>query len=117
MEVSRSLHQGQEVDALDSCGGLDRRNEPMENGSELDTFGWRHFTEIQQMPPSFDDDGSCAGRLQRGVLDEEALAFDDVATGDGGVRELGPRFQAVLASGICCSPTGDSTEAGRSPQS
>src|ERR1700722_9045884 len=86
MEVGRSLHQRQVVDAFDSGGGLDRRNEPMEEGTELGAFGWRHFTEIQQMPPSFDDHGSCAGRLQRGVLDEEVLTFDDVATWDGGVQ-------------------------------
>jgi hypothetical protein len=40
------------------------------------------------MPPSLDDDGSCAGRLQRGVLDEEVLTFDDVAIWAGGVQEL-----------------------------
>jgi hypothetical protein len=83
MEVGHSLHQRQEVDALDSCGSLDRRDEPMEKGTELGTFGWRHFTEIQQMPPSLDDDRSCAGRLQRGVLDEEVLTFGDVATWEG----------------------------------
>jgi hypothetical protein len=88
MEVGRSLHQRQEVDALDFSGSLDRRNEPMEKGTELGTFGWRHFTEIQQMPPSLDDDRSCAGRLQRRVLDEEVLTFDDVATRAGGVQEL-----------------------------
>jgi hypothetical protein len=88
MEVGHSLHQRQEVDALDSRGGLDRRNEPMQKGTELGTFGWRHFTEIQQMPPSLDDDRSCAGGLQRGVLDEEMLTFDDVATWAGGIQEL-----------------------------
>jgi hypothetical protein len=58
MEVGGSLHQRQEVDALDSCGSLDRRNEPMEKGTELGTFGWRHVTEIQEVPPSLDDDRS-----------------------------------------------------------
>ena len=61
------------------------------------TFGWRHFAEIQQMPPSFDDDRSSAGRLQRGVLDEEVFTFDDVVTWEGG-------------------PTGDTAEADRFPQ-
>jgi hypothetical protein len=84
MEVRRVLHDRQEVDALDSCGGLYRRNEPMEKGPELGTFGWRHFTEIQKMSSSLNDDRSCAGRHQRGVLDEELLTFDDVATWKGG---------------------------------
>jgi hypothetical protein len=85
MEVGRALHQGQEVDALNCGGSLDRRDEPMEDRTELATFGWCHFTEIQIMPPSFNDDRSCAGFLERGVLDEEVLAFDEVATRDGGV--------------------------------
>ena len=88
MEVGYSLHQRQEVDALDSRGSLDRRNEPMENGTELGAFGGPHLTEIQQMPPSLDDDRSCAGGLQRGVLGEEVLAFYDVATWPGRVQEL-----------------------------
>ncbi len=38
MEMSHSLHQRQEVDALDSSGRLDRRNEPMEQRTELVTL-------------------------------------------------------------------------------
>jgi hypothetical protein len=60
MEVGRSLHNCEEVDPLDFCGSLVRRNESMEKGAELSTFGWRHLTEIQQMAPSLDDDRSCA---------------------------------------------------------
>jgi hypothetical protein len=55
----------------------------MQQGTELCTFGWRHFTEIQKMPSSLDDDRSGAGLLQWGMLDEEELAFDDVVTRDG----------------------------------
>jgi hypothetical protein len=40
------------------------------------------------MPPGLDDDRSGAGRLQRGVLDEEVLPFHDVAGHAGGVEEL-----------------------------
>ena len=93
MEVGRSLHQRQVVDALDSSGRLDRRNKPMEKGTELNTFGWRNFTEIQQMPPSFDDDCPCAGRFQRGVLDEKRLTFDDVASWAGASRSSDPVFR------------------------
>jgi hypothetical protein len=88
MEVGHSLHQRQEVDALHSGGGLDRRNESMEKGTELGNFGWCHFTEIQQMPSGFDDDRSCAGRLQWRVFDKELLFLDDVATCGGRVEEF-----------------------------
>ena len=87
MEVSRPLHQRQEVGALDSCDSLGRRYEPMENGT-LGTFGGRHFTEIQQMPPSYNDDRSSAGRLQWSVLGHEVLTFDDVATWERAVEEF-----------------------------
>jgi hypothetical protein len=40
------------------------------------------------MPPGFDDDRSGAGLLQRGVLGEEVLAFDDVAPRTARVQEL-----------------------------
>jgi hypothetical protein len=96
MEVGGSLHGRQVVDALNSCDGLDRRNDPMQERTELGAFGWRHFTEIQQMPPSLDDDRSSTGLLQRGVFDEEVFIFDDIATRDRGVQKLGPRFQVVL---------------------
>jgi hypothetical protein len=88
VEVGRALHNRQEIDALDIRGRLDRRNEPMEDRAELGALGWRHITEIQEMPPGLDDDRSCAGLLQRGVLDEEVLAFDDVASGNGDIQEL-----------------------------
>ena len=88
MEVGHPLHQRQEVDALDSCDSLDRRYEPMKNGTKLGTFGGRHFTEIQQMPPSYDDDRSWAGRLQWSVLGQEVLTFDDVATWERAVEEF-----------------------------
>ena len=65
----------------------------MEKGTELGTFGWRHFTEIQQMPPSFDDDRSCAGRLEGSVLNEEVLTFDDIATWAGASRSSDPVFR------------------------
>ena len=60
----------------------------MQKGAQLGTLGWRHFTKIQQMPPGHGDDRSRAGRRQRGVLDEEMLTFDDVATWEGCVQEL-----------------------------
>jgi hypothetical protein len=60
MEVGCSLHQGHEVEALDSCWSFDLRNEPMENRTELGAFGWVDFTEIQLMRPGLDDDGACA---------------------------------------------------------
>lgn len=60
----------------------------MEDRTELGTLGWRHLTEIQEMPPGLDDDRSCTGLLQRGVLDEEVLAFDDVAPRPRSVQEL-----------------------------
>jgi hypothetical protein len=40
------------------------------------------------MSPGFDDHRSGAGRPQRGVLDEEVLAFDDVAGRTRAVQEL-----------------------------
>jgi hypothetical protein len=40
------------------------------------------------MPSSLDDDRSGAGLLQRGVLGEEVLTVDDVATRAGRVQEL-----------------------------
>jgi hypothetical protein len=40
------------------------------------------------MPPGFDDYRSCTGLLQRGVLGEEVLSFDDVASRTGGVQQL-----------------------------
>jgi len=83
MEVGRSLHHGQVVDALDPGGRLDRRNEPMEKGAEIRALGGRHVTEVQQVAPRLNDDRPGAGLLERGVLDQEVLIFDDVATGDG----------------------------------
>jgi hypothetical protein len=47
MEMGGSLHQCQEVDALNSRGTLDRGDEGMEDRAELGTLGLRHFTEIQ----------------------------------------------------------------------
>ena len=60
----------------------------MEDRTEFGTLGWRHLTGIQEMPPGLDDDRSSTGLLQRGVLDEEVLAFDDVAPWNGDVQEL-----------------------------
>jgi hypothetical protein len=45
------------------------------------------------MPPSLDDDRSCTGRLEWGVLDEEVLTFDDVATWEGASRSSDPVFR------------------------
>jgi hypothetical protein len=39
------------------------------------------------MPPGLDDDRPGAGLLQRGVLGEEVLAFDDVAPWNGDVQQ------------------------------
>jgi len=60
----------------------------VEDRAEFGTLGWRHLAEIQEVPPSLDDDSSRTGRLQRGVLDEEVLAFDDVAAWNGGIQQL-----------------------------
>jgi hypothetical protein len=88
VEVGRALHHGQVIDALNPGGSLDRRNEPMEDRTELGTLGWRHLTGIQEIPPGLDDDRSRTGLLQRGVLGEEVLAFDDVAPWNRDVQEL-----------------------------
>src|SRR3984885_6929129 len=88
VEVRRALHHGQVVDALDPRGRLDPRNEPVQDRTEFGTLGGRHLPEVQEMPPGLDDDRSGTGLLQRGVLREEALAFDDVAPWTGGVQEL-----------------------------
>jgi hypothetical protein len=88
MKVGGSLHQRKEIDALDSRGRLDGRNHPMGNGTELGNFGSRHFTKIQQVPSRLDDDRSCAGRLQRGVLDEEVLTFEDTTAWDRDVQDF-----------------------------
>jgi hypothetical protein len=88
MEVRRALHNRQEIDALDPRGRLDRRNEPMDDRTELGKLGRSHLTEIQEMPPGLEDDRSCTGLLQRSVLCEEVLAFDDVAPWTRGIQEL-----------------------------
>src|ERR1700689_4270051 len=96
VEVGRALHHCQVIDALDPGGGLDCRDQPVEDRTELGTLIWRHVAEIQQMPPGFDNDRSGAGLLQRGVLGEEVLALDDVASRPGDVQERRPRFQVIL---------------------
>jgi len=88
MEVRRALHNGQEIDALNPCGSLNRRNKPMDDRTELGKLGRSHLTEIQEMPPGLEDDRSCTGLLQRTVLCEEVFAFDDVAPWTRGIREL-----------------------------
>ena len=93
MEVGRALHQRQEIDALDPGGALDRRDEPVQDRAELGTLGRRHLTEIQEMPPGFDDYRSCTGFLWRGVLGEEVLAFDDVAPRRPESRSSDPVFR------------------------
>jgi hypothetical protein len=45
------------------------------------------------MPPGLDDERSCTGLLQRGVLDEEVLVFDDVTPGIGTSRSSDPVFR------------------------
>jgi hypothetical protein len=47
-----------------------------------------HLTEIQEMPPRFDDHRSCTGLLQRRVLGEEVLALDDVAARTRDIQEF-----------------------------
>ena len=39
MEVGGPLHQRQVIDAFDSSGSLDRRNEPVEKGTQLGALG------------------------------------------------------------------------------
>jgi hypothetical protein len=41
----------------------------------------------QEVPPGFEDYRSGAGFLQRRVLGEEVLAFEDVASRTGSVQE------------------------------
>ena len=86
--MRRALHNRQQIDALDPRGSLDRRNEPMDDRTELGKLGRSHLTEIQEMPPGFDYYRSRTGLLQRGVLCDEVLALDDVAAWAGGVQEL-----------------------------
>jgi hypothetical protein len=86
--VGRALHQRQEIDALDPGGGLDRRDEPVQDRTEVGQLARSHLAEIQEVPPGFDDHRSCAGLLYRGVLGDEVLAFDDVASRTAGVQEL-----------------------------
>lgn len=70
MEVRCSLHQGQEVGALDSGGRLDRRNEPMEDGAELGALGWRispksnrwRLASTMTVPALDDFSGACSTR-------------------------------------------------------
>jgi hypothetical protein len=93
MEVRRALHNRQEIDALDPRGRLDRRNEPMDDRTELGKLGRSHLTEIQEMPPGLEDDRSRTRLLQRSVLCEEVLAFDDVAPGRGASRNSDPVFR------------------------
>jgi hypothetical protein len=96
MEVSRSFHQRQVVHTLDCSGRLDGGNEAMEKGAESGNFARRHVTEIEHVPPRLDDDRACAGRLQRRMLDQEVLIFEDVTTWPGTVQELIPRFETIL---------------------
>ena len=65
----------------------------MEDRTEFGTLGRRHLTEIQEMPPGLDDDRSCTGLLQRGVLGEEVLAFNDVTPGRPESRSSDPVFR------------------------
>ena len=50
------------------------------------------------MPPGLDDDGSCAGRLQRGVLYEEVLTWP------GTTPVLARRFAATLREKLNLPP-------------
>jgi len=88
MEVGSPFHHRQEIDALRSGGSLDGWNEPMQKRTQLGTLECRHSTEIQQMPPSLDNDRPWTGFLKWGVLNEEVLTFDYVATRDRRVQEL-----------------------------
>ncbi len=65
----------------------------MEGRTELGKLGRSHLTEIQKMPPGLDDDRSCTGFLQGGVLDEEVLALDDVTPWTGDIQKLHPVFR------------------------
>jgi hypothetical protein len=88
VEVGRALHYRQVVDALNPGGRLDRRDEPVQDRTDLGKLGRGHITEIQEMPPGFEDDRSRAGLLQRGMLGEEVLVLDYVAPWTGNVQEL-----------------------------
>lgn len=96
MEVRCSLHQGQEVGALDSGGRLDRRNEPMEDGAELGALGWRispksnrwRLASTMTVPALDDFSGACSTRKYSPSTIEPA--------GRGPSRSADPRLQAVL---------------------
>ena len=68
----------------------------MGDRAELGQLGRGHLAEVQNVPPGLEYDRPRAGLLQRGVLNDEVLALDDVAAWTGDVQELRPRFQAVL---------------------
>src|SRR3954469_17199072 len=110
------LHPRQKIHALDACGSLDRRNEPMEGRTQLGTFGRRHLTEIQKMPPGLDDDRSRPALLQRAVLDEKVLAPRRRSPQEWERPAALSPFSGRLASGRCDSPIGGDKEADRSQQ-
>jgi hypothetical protein len=48
------LHHRQVIDALDPGGSLDRRNEPMDDRTELGQLGRSHVAEVEEMPPGLE---------------------------------------------------------------
>ena len=83
VEVRHALHQRQEIDSVGASGNLERRDESFQDRTELGTFSRSHLAKIQEMSSGFDDYRSRIGQLQRGVLYEKMLPFDDVAPGGG----------------------------------
>jgi hypothetical protein len=79
MEVRHALHQRQEIDSVGSRDNLERRDESFQDRTEFGTLSQRHLAKIQQMSSGFDDYRSRIGQLQRAVLYEKVLPFDDVA--------------------------------------
>ena len=79
MEVGHMLHRRQEINSVGSSGGLERRDESFQDRTEFGTLSRSHLAKIQEMSSGFDDYRSRIGQLQRGVLNEKVLPFDDVA--------------------------------------
>src|ERR1700722_187777 len=68
----------------------------MDGRTELGELGRSHVAEVEKMPPGLENDRSCTGLLQWGVLGGEVLALDDVAAWTAHVQELRTRLQVVL---------------------
>jgi hypothetical protein len=79
MEMRHALHQRQKVGAVGPSGSLDCRDDSFQDRAKLGTLCLRRLAKIQKMTSGSDDDCSRIGLLQRSVLHDEMLSFEDVA--------------------------------------